>query len=65
MKNFDLPHLRDGGKWRSPDKLPEKRAEFYFNKLKELGMTDIDAELVILDLYWDCYNELKLAEIIS
>jgi hypothetical protein len=57
---IDLPHLRDGGKWRSPDGLPKRRMESYLGWLKAVGISDIDAKCMMSDLYWDCAQELAL-----
>lgn len=57
----DLPHLRDGGKWSANNGLPKRRMEMYLGWLKALGMTDVDAQCMMSDLYWDCFNELEAA----
>lgn len=60
----DLPHLRCGKQWRAKDGLPKRRVEMYLGWLKELGMSDVDAQTMMSDLYWDCYAELKAAGVI-
>lgn len=52
----DLPHLRDGGGWKSSQAKP--RMESYILKLLSMGMDDADAQCMMADLYWDCYEEL-------
>lgn len=34
----------------------------YLGWLKELGMEDADAQCMMSDLYWDCFNELEAAK---
>jgi len=58
--NQDLPHLRNGGKWKDPK--TKQRAESYLGWLKALKMSDADAQCLIGDIYWDCHTELTLAE---
>lgn len=59
--NVDLPHLRDDGAWVAKDGLPKRRMEMYLGWLKALGMTNTDAQSMMSDLYWDCFNELDAA----
>ena len=54
----DLPHLRDGGDWKSRDNQAKARMEFYIHRLLEMGMDDVDVQCMMGDLYWDCYSEL-------
>jgi hypothetical protein len=54
----DLPHKRNGGKWRDPE--TKRRMEFYLGWLVALGMTEADAQCMMGDLYWDCHTELEL-----
>ena len=54
----DLPHLRKGGKWSKTGR-GEKRMLFYINQLVELGMDVEEANAMMSDLYWDCYDELR------
>jgi hypothetical protein len=54
----DLPHLRNGGEWSGKDGRPKRRMEFYLGWLRSLGMSEIDAHIMMSDLYWDCWTEL-------
>jgi hypothetical protein len=65
VKATDFPHLLDGGSWKcidgyTPGKLSAKsRMEMYLGWLLALGMVKVDAQCMMMDLYWDCYEELR------
>jgi hypothetical protein len=54
----DLPHLQNDGQWNARDGQPKRRMEFYLGWLRSLGMSEIDAHLMMSNLYWDCWTEL-------
>lgn len=56
--NTDLPNLRHSDEWSVKDGSTKSRMEMYLGWLKALGMTNADAQCMMSDLYWDCYNEL-------
>ena len=55
--NTCLPHLQNGGEWLLEHS--KSRMKMYLGWLKELGMEDADAQCMMSDLYWDCFNELE------
>jgi hypothetical protein len=55
---FDFPHLQNGGEWSAKDDKPKRKLEFYLGWLRSLGMSEVDAKIMVSDLYWDCWSEL-------
>jgi hypothetical protein len=64
-EDLDLPHLRDGGRWRGRNDLPRLRVNLYLMRLQSLGMSANEAKGIISDLYWDCYEEMGSAGLLA
>ena len=60
----DLPHLRRG-EWNSKNNASQKITEEYLETLVGLGMSEGDAQCLVSDLYWACYDELEANGLIS
>ena len=54
----DFPHLQNGGEWSATGGKPKRRLEEYLGLLRSLGMSEIDAKMMVSNLYWDCWTEL-------
>jgi hypothetical protein len=50
-------HKPQGEDWKTEK--AKSRAEFYVKEAMSFGMSEVDAQCMINDLYWDCYSELK------
>lgn len=61
---IDFPHKRDGGGWVQNDQQGRasslRRACFYAEQLRDLGMSDADIGCLLSDLYWDAVAEMEL-----
>ena len=67
VAGIDFPHTRDGGQWRQkkPDRLDESASTFqrachYARQLRVLGMSDVEIQTLLSDLYWDATTEVEL-----
>jgi hypothetical protein len=61
LDHADLPHLRDGGRWR--ERFHRERAQYYLHELLKHGMGLSDALILVADIYWDCALEMKGKEL--
>lgn len=56
VESCDPPHLRNGmGEWKTEG--ARARLETYALKLQDLGMNDINIQIMFDDLYWDAWDE--------